>query len=152
MPDLPPGSVVRANDTPPVQWSSQTTAISTVTTTYTTTVSSGTYVAAGVAFTAPTTGRVKITCAARTENTAAAGTHIASDTKTGSTIGSGTTVEAADDSFAVQNYSGTRIQAEVSHILEGLTPGDMYNSVLLHRVTSNTGTFAFRKIIVEAMS
>ena len=152
MPDLPPGSVVRANDTPPIQWSSQTTSISTVTTTYTTTVSAGTYVATAVAFTAPTTGRVKITVAARLDNSAVAGTHLSAETKTGSTIGSGTTVEAAADATAVQNYSGTQIHGEVSHILEGLTPGDIYNTVLLHRVTSGTGSFAFRYLIVEPVS
>lgn len=122
-------------------------------TTFGTTASAGTYAHCGVAFTAPSSGKVKITVGARVQNSSAtSGCLITPETRTGSTIGGGTVVEGASDINGYSHYGDTFARGSASHLLTGLTPGSSYNTRILHRASANTATFALRELIVEPVS
>ncbi|GAA3121650.1 hypothetical protein [Streptomyces echinatus] len=129
----------------------QTASFGTTITTYGTGSSTGSYATCGVSFIAPLSGRVLITTGARVDNTSAtAGSLIAPETREGSSIGSGSIVEAALDINGYGSYGTVFMRATATHLLTGLTPGANYNTRLLHR-TSQSGTtasFALRELIV----
>jgi hypothetical protein len=60
-------------------------------------------------------------------------------------------VLSPDDRRSVRsNLEGREaVRAGASHFLSGLTPGVTYNARMLHRVTSQTGEFFHRGVIVE---
>jgi len=121
-------------------------------TTYGTGSTGGSYATCGVVFTAPLSGTVKITSGARVENSSTtAGSLVAPETRTGSSIGSGTIVEAAADINGFSHYGSTFARGTASHLLVGLTPGATYTTRLLHRTsqTGTTATIALRELIVE---
>jgi hypothetical protein len=106
---------------------------------------------AGVSFTAPASGKVKITWACGITAPAAGAFALASWViRTGTTIGSGTVVQAADDTVVCQN---TGVTAENSYmnffLLSGLTAGSSYNVRMAYRVSGGSGTFNRPKILVE---
>lgn len=152
MTDLLAGSTVKAGDFPPAQADSQTDSYSATSTSYTTATTAGTYNDCGVAFTAPTSGRVAIHTTARMTNSGANGTLVAPQVSSGSTIGAGTVFEAAADAGGVANYTGTFVRVGTTHMVTGLTAGSPYNVILLHRVVSGTGSFANREVIVQPLS
>jgi hypothetical protein len=127
-------------------------------TTYGTAFVSGTdYYHCGVAFTAPPSGRVAIHWSGALRNIAPSSSPVAylsPEVRTGPVVGSGTVVLAAADTRTVRsNLDGeATIRAGASHVLSGLTPGQLYNARILHRVTSSTGEFFFRGLIVEPVS
>ncbi|MFF0598050.1 hypothetical protein [Streptomyces antibioticus] len=146
MPDLLAGSRITALDTPPMATAASG---GTVTTTSTSFVTAGADVA--VAFTAPTSGRVLIQTTARMINTSAtSGTLISPETRTGSSIGSGTIIEAASDANGASHYGSTFARGTASHPITGLTPGAVYNTRLLMRssLVTETASFANREITV----
>lgn len=104
-----------------------------------------------VAFTAPSTGRVKIHLAARMLNSGSNGTLMAPQTRVGGSIGVGSIFEDASDNIGVSHYGNSFARIGASHLLTGLTAGASYNTRLLMRcsVTSETATFAYREVIVE---
>lgn len=153
MPDLLAGTIVKALDTPPTVFDDQSASFDFTSTTYTTASTAGSYVDCAVVFTAPTTGRVKISTSARLINTTATGgALVAPETRTGGTVGSGTVVDAAADDASTAHYGTTFSRGGASHILSGLTPGSVYNTRLLHRASAGTGSAALRGLIVEAVS
>lgn len=105
-----------------------------------------------VALVAPPSGKVKISWSCGLTISNAAGFALMSWVfRTGSTLGSGTVVQAASDSVVCQN---TGLTAENSFaqffIMTGLTPGSSYNVCGAYRTTSgHTGTFNRPKILVE---
>jgi len=152
MPDLLAGSTVKALDTPPAVSAAESATFEATSTSYTTTATSGTYAEVAVVFTAPTSGRVKTSVAARLINSSTGGTLVTAEVRTGSTIGSGTVVDSALDAAGCSHYGATFARAGINRMLSGLTPGASYNARLLHRVTANTGTFSMRELIVEPLS
>ncbi len=46
------------------------------------------------------------------------------------------------------------MRAGLSHVVSGLTPGSVYNVILLHKVTggASTGTIAHREVIVTPLT
>jgi len=150
MPDLLPGSTVKAVDTPPTVASTQSSTVTTTSTAYTTVGDD-----CAVVFTAPTTGRVMIHTAARMINSSAtSGSLIAPETRTGDIVGSGAVVETAIDAIGASNYGNTFARNGAVHLLTGLTPGATYNTRLLMRtsVGADTASFALREILVEPAS
>lgn len=150
MPDLLPGSIIRAQDTPPTVSDAQS---GTVTTTSTSYVTTGADCAA--VFTAPTTGRVMIQTAARMLNSAAtSGSLIAPETRTGGVVGGGTVVETPIDAIGASNYGTTFARASADHLLTGLQPGATYNTRLLMRtsVGTDTASFALRELIIKPVT
>lgn len=109
----------------------------------------GTYNTCGVAFVAPTTGRVEVFTTALLVNSGANTTAIAPVVREGAVVGSGTTFDAGDvtKEFATTTAAGGR--GEVSHLVEGLTPGADYNVRLEHRVGAGTGTASRRRVRVR---
>src|SRR5215510_3899189 len=102
MPDLLAGTIVNALDTPSAVDNAQSGQFTFNATTYGIDNDSGTYVDCGVAFTAPTTGRVLIFINADGFNdTAAQFTAMSFVVRTGSTVGSGSVFQAADDAKAL---------------------------------------------------
>jgi hypothetical protein len=108
----------------------------------------------GTAFVAPPSGKVTIHSQV---SAYASATNLEVKTAfwvgTGSSVGSGTEVYAANDNdqSMVQTGGGTATNvasmagwAEVS----GLTPGNTYNCQLRHRVNGGIGTWLYRKIKV----
>jgi hypothetical protein len=153
MPDLLAGSTVKGLDTPPSQADAEGSSYSFTSTTYTTATTAGTYVDCAVTFTAPTSGRVLICVNARVTNSTTQGTLIAAEVRIGSTVGSGTVVDAAADNNAVGSYTGTFERMGITHMLAGLTPGQVYNARLLHRVAAaSTGSAANRELIVSPLT
>jgi hypothetical protein len=119
-------------------------------TTFTTAVSSGTYVDCGAVWVAPPSGRVVITTTARMINaTAGSGSLVAPETRTDGTLGAGTSVEGAADGNGISYYGDSFARLSGVHHLTGLTPGATYNTRLLHRASANTSTIALRELIVE---
>ncbi|MGW1034999.1 hypothetical protein ACWD4Z_22785 [Streptomyces antibioticus] len=146
MPDLLAGSPITALDTPPPAGGASGGTVTTTSTTFTT---SGADVAA--VFTAPTSGRVIIQTGARMVNSSAtSGTLISPETRTGSSIGSGTIIEAASDANGASHYGNTFARSTAAHLLTGLTPGAVYNTRLLMRSSNaaDTASFANRELIV----
>jgi hypothetical protein len=109
---------------------------------------SGTYVTCGVAFTAPRSGMVKIDFAASLDHSTTASTEVCPVVRTGSVVGSGSTVVAASSAIAIRNV-GTDDRRFGSHIVvEGLTPGDPYNVQLEHRTSGASGSVQRRIVTV----
>jgi hypothetical protein len=149
MSDLNAGSKVRALDTPPTVGNTQAGSFDFDATTYGTDHDAGSYADCGVAFVACSTGRALIWHAAQLDNSTTAATRVAPVVRTGSTVGSGSSVVAASDSNAIvgQGTDAARFGAAV--FVEGLTPGDSYNVRLEHRTTAGTGTVSLRTVIVS---
>lgn len=152
MPDLLAGSTVRAADFPPAVADAETGNFTTTSVSYASS-GTGTYVDCAVVFTAPTSGRVKISLSARVLNSTTSGTLVSAETRLGDIIGSGTVVEAAADAHAVVGFGTNLHRLGVTHMLDGLTPGAVYNTRLLHKVNAaSTGTINQRELIVEPLS
>lgn len=152
MPDYLPGSTVTATDTPPAVSSVVDPSFTATITAYGTATSGGTYSDCAVTFTAPTSGRVVIHCAARLISTASGnGARVCVETREGSTVGSGTIVDGVGDR-GPSNYNAVFVRVGTSRMLSGLTPGAAYNARMLHRVDSGSGSFALRELIVSPTS
>lgn len=153
MPDLLPGTIVLAADTPVTVSAQQGTSFDATTTTYDVTSTAGGYADCAVVFVAPTSGRVIIHTSARMINSVStSGTLVAPETRTGGTVGSGTVVESATDNSGASHYGSTFARSGAAHLLTGLTPGATYNTRLLHRASANTATIALRELIVQGVS
>lgn len=152
MPDLLAGSTVRGVDTPPTVSDFQSPSFDATSLTYTTASTAGTYADCAVTFVAPTTGRVLIHIAARMTNTVAGNASVISaEVRTGSTVGGGTVVEAADDGRAARQSGTPFNRVGITHLLTGLTPGASYNARILHKnsASGNVASFAQRELIVQ---
>jgi len=153
MPDLLAGTIVNALDTPPTVENVQTGNFTFNATTYGIDNDSGTYIDCGVAFTAPTTGRVLVTFKGNLFNdTAAQFTALSHVIRTGSTVGAGTTFQAATDDNALVNTGTNPVIVSSTELITGLTPGDIYNVRLEHRVGANIGTILRRWVVVSPAS
>lgn len=109
----------------------------------------------GLAFTAPTSGRVVITIGgALTGSAADTFAMMGLQVRTGNVVGSGTIVYAANNNDAVSNEGGDDMSASKVTLVTGLTAGDPYNVQVLYKVLSGTGTafFARRDVIVESVA
>jgi len=150
VPDLLPGSTVRSLDTPPTVSDSQPDSYTFTNNTFGVATTGGTYADCGVAFVAPTTGRVIVDYAARiTGSDGAAVTSLAFVVRTGATVGSGTDVHPADANEALQIVGTDQARFGASTLIEGLTPGASYNVRLEHVVSAgDTGTALRRSVIV----
>lgn len=137
------GQRVRAVDFTTSVNSTQNTSGTTTSTSYTATLTGGT--ACGVAFVAPTSGRVAIVNTAD-QSISAAGqaAHLSFAVRQGSTIGSGTSVlGAADDrSMYVVNDSGRQ---SFFYMLSGLTAGGSYNVQQNFRTSNAANTATFQR-------
>jgi hypothetical protein len=106
----------------------------------------------GVSFTAPTSGAVRIDWKADISANSAAVHGISYELRTGSTIGSGTSVLASNDDRALRNdANGVLIGVGVFDIVTGLTGGNVYNVSLSQRTGSGTLTVARRLLIVTQL-
>lgn len=153
MPDLLPGTTVLGLDTPPTVYAEDSTDITGFTNT---TFAAGSPVV-GVAFTAPTTGRVKVDWSCRFNPTSNINVQIGAHVRTGGTIGSGTTVQDAlsEKMLESPNVTGTpgRVSAGMYYVVDGLTPGATYNAVVAHRmVSAGSGSLFARSICVSPLS
>ena len=91
----------------------------------------------GTAFVAPTSGSVVIHWGARAllnVNTALQ-IRVSAEVRTGSTVGSGTVIAAANDGWSLEigNATNNRIGANRARPVTGLTPGATYNVSLWHK-------------------
>lgn len=153
MPDLLAGTTVKANDTPLTVFNEQVGAYTFTITTFGVGVTGGTYADCGVAFVAPTTGRVEIGWSGEGQNTTAASAcELSPFIRTGATVGAGTTVLASviNNKLRLVSSAANGINhAGMTMIQSGLTPGTTYNVRLDHRVSGNTGTWTYRKVSVK---
>lgn len=149
MPDLLAGSTVRALDTPPAASDAQLDEFSFTITTYGTGSTSGTYVDCGVAFMAPTTGRVLLILSGEIHNSGLSTTRMAPVVREGPVIGSGPEIVPASNENSIANQgSNSFILASQVTLIENLNPGETYNVRLEHRVSGGTGTLRNRRVIV----
>lgn len=100
----------------------------------------------GIAFTAPTSGRVLLLVSGRIHLNSATGQRVllAGEVRTGSTVGSGTVVYAAadDDALEVGQTANDRLGGTRSVPVEGLTAGSTYNVSLWHRNAASVASAA----------
>ena len=150
MADLSAGTTVYGEDTPPTVGDEEAGQFTFNATTYGMDVDSGTGNDCGVAFIAPTTGRVRIDYAAQLDNdTALQGTSLAPVVRQGGTVGTGVSVLAASDVYRLLNI-GTDAGAWGSFCLvTGLVAGDTYNVRLEHKVSGGIGTILNRRVAVN---
>ena len=149
MPDLLAGSTVRALDTPPAASDAQLDSFSFSNTTYGTASTSGTYTDCGTAFMAPTTGRVLVILSAQIRNNAINTTRMAPVIREGPVIGSGAVIVPAHDVNSISNQGNNDfILASQVALIENLSPGEVYNVRLEHRVSDGTGTLLNRRVVV----
>ncbi|MET8265933.1 hypothetical protein ABZU92_18295 [Micromonospora arida] len=107
----------------------------------------GSYAACGVAFVAPSSGRLLLHFSGVTVNSTTADTLISPVVRSGGTVGSGSVILAGDDNISVRSVSAARSGA--THLMSGLVGGSTYNVRLEHRVTGGTGTFSSRAVIAQ---
>jgi hypothetical protein len=152
MPDFLAGQTLTALHFTPGVADTQSDSFSFDGTTYGVDADSGTYNDCGAAFVAPNSGRVLIHWAGRLDNSGANSTSISPVVREGTSVGSGTSVLAADLNNSVLNIGTDERRIGASYLLEGLTPGDDYNVRLEHRVSAGTGTIQGRHVAVVPVS
>lgn len=95
----------------------------------------------GVAFVAPTSGRVQVPFYAYFEANGAQEVYISVALRAGGVVGSGSVVDAATDTRALVAQSAADDRSAGAYrYFSGLTPGDTYNVRVEHRVDSGGGT------------
>lgn len=153
MPDLLAGTIVNALDTPPTVSNTQDGSFTFNATAYGIDADAGVYADCGVAFTAPTTGRVLLSWKAQLDNdTAGQFTACSNVVRTGSTVGAGSVVLGAQDARALV-HEGTNVkQMGMTELVTGLTPGTVYNVRLEHQVGGGIGTLLRRSVVVAPAS
>jgi hypothetical protein len=150
MSDLTAGSLIRALDTPPTVTSEVPDTFNFTNTAYATTGQAGGN--CGVAFMAPTTGRVLLKYGAQIINGATPSSIVAPVIREGGTVGSGTSVLAAADDNAVSAVGATGGSRFREKLVTGLTPGATYNVRLEHRVSSASTGSVLRRVVIVAPS
>lgn len=112
----------------------------------------------GTAFTAPATGKVKVTVGGRMQLSTANNTlYLGFEVREGDVVGSGTPHTAADNGRTVAvggnatGFTFLRIGASRTYLIEDLTPGASYNIRAMHACQSGTasGTLFNRDLLVE---
>jgi hypothetical protein len=113
----------------------------------------------GVAFTAPTSGRVVITWGGAIANNTTAVTatavYLSIYVRTGSTVDAGSDVFVADDEYAVKAGKQTTsaiypyTSGSMSYRLTGLTAGSSYNVITQFRATTSTAAVDNRWVLVQ---
>lgn len=122
----------------------------TVTSTTYTADRTGTANEAGLAFVAPTTGKVLVHMNAGMFNSSATPFNLVSfEVRTGATIGSGTVVTAASDTYALQKYGTSEFHYGATFQVSGLTAGSSYNAQLMYKTQSDTMTINRPGIVVD---
>jgi hypothetical protein len=97
--------------------------------------------ACGVAFVAPTSGRVRVDWYAYFESNGAQQVYVSAAVRQGGVIGSGTVVEAATDTRCLTSQTAADDRAGgMYRYISGLTAGQTYNARVEHRVDSGGGT------------
>jgi hypothetical protein len=108
----------------------------------------------GVAFVAPPSGKVLIhfACACGSD-TAAIGSFASVDVKTGSTIGAGVSVYAANDNERISDNSNVGTAYGRTIIVTGLVAGNNHNARMMYKRNGAAGNagFAARQIIVQPL-
>jgi hypothetical protein len=153
MPDIAAGHRLTTLDFLPRADDEQVDAYTATNTTFGVGTTGGTYNDCGVEFVAPYTERVTILFGAEGWNeTASASVVVAPVVRTGGTVGSGSTIVAADAKNAyrnVGNVNNTGFRWGVPVPVDGLVAGDTYNVRLEHRVSGGIGHFSNRVVIVR---
>lgn len=125
----------------------------TTSTSYTETWTGGT--PAGVSFVAPTSGKVIVHSSSFVKSSSATSgrrTLLSWILRNGAVIGSGTTVSAANDTWALVSARSVKDSCfGRSTLLIGLTPGNAYNIRQAMKVinSADTGTSEFRQLVVK---
>jgi hypothetical protein len=140
------GQTIRAADFPVAVSDLEGTSGTTTSTTYTPTLTGGT--ACGLTFVAPTSGRVMVFNAARMVNNGANETYCGWFMRTGSSIGSGSTVVSAQDDRSILHTGTAFTRMGTSYLATGLTPGSTYNVQQEFRVGAGTGSYANKDLTV----
>lgn len=132
-----------------IQVSTQNTAGTTTATSYTATLSGGTTCSA--VFVAPPSGAMLILHAGHSANSGAGSCCTSYEVRTGGTVGSGTVFKAAADTDAILNPGADGLRTAMFDVVTGLTAGSTYNTRLMFRATSGTGTFQSKKLLVAPL-
>ena len=107
--------------------------------------------ACAVVFTAPPSGRVTVTWAARMETNTGDGVLVSVEVRSGDTVGSGGVVAAADDDYAVETagVASGNDQKSNFRLVSGLTPGAKYHARTMHKVTAGNADLFSRQVLVR---
>jgi hypothetical protein len=128
----------------------QNTSGTTTSTTYTSTLSGVGATACGVTFVAPYSGKVVVHNGCKLSNSSSSNfAALAFHVRTGASIGSGSDVLLAADSFAFSHTGVSAMRGGApAKLVSGLTPGNSYNVVQEFRVDGGTGTFVDKYLLV----
>lgn len=108
---------------------------------------------ASLVFTAPLSGKILVHNSAYLDNSSVtARTYLSFIIRTGAVIGSGTVIFTGGDEQAIENLSSDDMTAGRTIRIPGLTPGASFNIRQRGRVTSGTGEFQNRHLIVEPVT
>ncbi len=125
----------------------QNTSGTTTSTSYTATLTGGT--ACGFSFVAPNSGKVLIMNITEAVNSGGGTSACTIRVRTGGTVGSGSDVLAAADDEAAVVGGTNSLTVSRPRLLAGLTAGSTYNVQQLFRVTSGTGTFSRKGLVLK---
>jgi len=153
VPDLLAGTTVKANDTPVTVFNEQVGNYQFSNATFGVGTTGGTYADCGVAFVAPTTGRIEIGWSGEGfHSVAASAVELSPFVRTGTTVGAGTTFLASVINNKLRLVSiaiNSITHGGMTMIVSGLTPGSSYNVRLDHRTNGATGNWTYRKVSVK---
>lgn len=117
----------------------QHTDLGTITSTSFTGDRTGTANEAGIAFVAPSSGKVKVHISCGLFNSGAGSFNVASyEVRSGAVIGSGTVVVAADVGRGLQMYGTSETRFGSEFLVEGLSAGASYNARMMYLTQSGT--------------
>lgn len=140
------GTPLYVTDFPATVADAESTSGTTTSTSFTSTLTGG--IACEVVFTAPTSGKVLVLNNCSVLNSGSANTYCGWRLGTGSTPGGGSQIVAPAESRSIRSMGTNQIRAGTSDLVTGLTAGLTYNVQQQFRVSSNTGTFAQKQLIV----
>jgi hypothetical protein len=112
----------------------------------------------GTTFVAPPSGKVYVTVGGRIQCQSAGNIfHLSAEVRTGSTVGSGTVIQAASAAQSLgcggnaTGFTFSRVSGSHRRLLTGLTPGDTYNVRTMHGCQAAGGTVDIynRDLLIE---
>lgn len=113
-----------------------------------TTTRSGATSPVGVALTVPPSGKIVVQYSSGIQNSGASQSLVSFQVLTGSTVGSGSSLQAFSESFRISHVGTSQDDQGRISLVSGLTAGNNINVSLGFRVAGGTGSFGSPELVV----